>query len=168
MTLTSLTEVGRGTEPLMEDVSASFDKTTEVGSYPLIVFHQRTLGLPRASVVQRTIEFDAEPSELVPETFESLIVVDYSSGGALVAVHGSCSILLRWNTPDEVIATISAETANEAEHWMQVLVTRHPRHCEAGRPELRTWRTNDFGSTVLDTRPLGRSAMVGDLPQLSR
>ena len=156
-------EVVGGSDPLLTNSWSSFDKLTDVASYPMVVFHQRTLGLPRAAVVQRTIEFDADPSAMIPATFELLITVDNASGGALLATCGSCSMMLRWKTDDEALAIISAETASEAVHWMQVLATQHPKRHETSRPELRTWRVTDYGSPIstlgrIDARPWSETA----------
>ena len=156
-------EVVAGSDPLLTNSWSSFDKLTDVASYPMVVFHQRTLGLPRAAVVQRTIEFDADPLAMIPATFELLITVDNASGGALLATRGSCSMMLRWRTDGEALAIISAKTASEAVQWMQVLATQHLKRHETSRPELRTWRVTDYGSPIstlgrIDARPWPETA----------
>jgi hypothetical protein len=148
MTPAAQLEVVGGSDPLLTNAWSSFDKLTDVMAYPMLAFHERTLGLPLAAIVQRTIEIDADPSSTVPTGFEQLITVDNASGGALLATCGSCSMMLRWKTDHEVLAIISAETASEAQHWMQALAAQHPMIRETCRPEVRTWRVTDYGSPM--------------------
>jgi hypothetical protein len=163
MTAATQFESVGGQEPLLTNSWSSFDKLTMAASYPSLVFHQRTLGLPRASVIQRMVGFDAEPSTLVPATFERLLSVDDMNGGSLLAARGTCSILLRWETEDEALAIVSAATQHEAEHWMQVVAATHSKPRDASRPELRTWRLTDHGSPTstlgcIDASPWAQTA----------
>jgi hypothetical protein len=131
--------------PLIENPSFWFDGSIGF-HYAVPAFHQRTMNLSHAYVLNREFPDVQDPSNLVPDGFETQVVTDLGGAGSLLATKGAGTILIQWFGKAHRFVTVSANRLEEVEHWITLLQSRHPVADEPDRCDVRTWRLNRYGN----------------------